>query len=93
MRVYPVVPMSVRDVMNTCVIENYEIPEGSRVFIAQSASHYMSDVFPEPFSFSISTAFCRRAKSMSVPGTPRSGWARTHASASGGQNCSWLSIY
>ena len=53
MRVYPVVPMSVRDVMNTCVIENYEIPEGSRVFIAQSASHYMSDVFPEPFSFDI----------------------------------------
>ena len=53
MRLYPTVPMSVRNVMNACVVEGYELPEGVRVFIAQTATHYMSDVFPEPFSFDI----------------------------------------
>ena len=53
MRMYSIVPMSVRNVMNACVVEGYEIPEGSRVFIAQAASHYMSDVFPDPWSFDI----------------------------------------
>ena len=53
LRVYPIVPMSMRDVMNTCVVEGYELPVGSRIYIAQTASHYMDDVFPEPFSFDI----------------------------------------
>ncbi len=53
MRMYPIVPMSVRNVMNACVVEDYEIPEGSRIFIAQAAAHYMDDVFPEPTSFDI----------------------------------------
>ncbi len=53
MRMYSIVPMSVRNVMNACVVEGYEIPEGSRVFIAQAAAHYMSDVFPDPWSFDI----------------------------------------
>jgi len=50
---YPIVPMSVRDVMNSFVLEGYEIPVGSRVYIAQTASHYMGDIFPDPFSFDI----------------------------------------
>ena len=53
MRLYPAVPMSVRNVMNACVVEGYELPEGVRVFIAQAATHYMSDLFPEPFAFDI----------------------------------------
>ena len=53
LRMYPIVPMSMRDVMNGFVLEGYEIPVGSRVFIAQTASHYMDDVFPDPFSFDI----------------------------------------
>ncbi len=53
MRMHSIVPMSVRNMMNTCVVEGYEIPEGARIFIAQTASHYMSDVFPEPWSFDI----------------------------------------
>ena len=53
LRMYPIVPMSMRDVMNGFVFEGYEIPVGSRVFIAQTASHYMDDVFPDPFSFDI----------------------------------------
>ncbi len=53
LRMYPIVPMSMRDVMNSCVVEDYEISIGTRVYIAQTASHYMKDVFPEPFSFDI----------------------------------------
>ena len=53
LRMYPIVPMSMRDVMNTCVVEGYQLPVGSRIYIAQTASHYMDEVFPDPFSFDI----------------------------------------
>ena len=53
LRMYPIVPMSMRDVMNTFVIEGYEVPVGSRIFIAQTAPHYMEDIFPHPFTFDI----------------------------------------
>ena len=53
LRMYPIVPMSMRDVMNSFVLEGYELPVGSRVHIAQTAPHYMEDVFPDPFSFDI----------------------------------------
>ncbi len=53
LRMYPIVPMSIRNVMNSCVVEGYELPVGSRIYIAQTASHYMSDVFPDPFEFDI----------------------------------------
>ena len=53
LRMYPVVPGSMRDVMNSCVVEDYELPLGSRVLIMQTASHYLSDVFPDPYQFDI----------------------------------------
>ncbi|MYE18487.1 MAG: cytochrome P450 [Rhodospirillales bacterium] len=53
LRMYPIVPMSMRDVMNPFVIGDYEIPVGSRVNIAQTATHYLDEVFPDPFSFDI----------------------------------------
>ena len=53
LRMYPIVPMSMRDVMNPCVVEGYELPVESRISIAQTAPHYMEDVFPDPFSFDI----------------------------------------
>ena len=53
LRMYPIVPMSVRTVMNSCVVEDYELPVGSQIYIAQTAAHYMDDVFPDPFSFDI----------------------------------------
>ena len=48
LRMYPIVPMSIRNVMNSCVVEDYELPVGSRIYIAQTAAHYMNDVFPRP---------------------------------------------
>ena len=53
MRMYPIVPTSVRTVMNACVFEDFMLDEGSRIHIAQTAPHYMADVFPEPFKFDI----------------------------------------
>ena len=53
LRMYPIVPMSMRDVMNSCVVEGFELPVGSRLYIAQTAPHYMDDVFPDPFTFDI----------------------------------------
>ena len=53
LRLYPIAPVSVRNVMNACVVEGYELPEGARVFIAQTATHYMGDLFPDPWKFDI----------------------------------------
>ena len=53
LRLYPTVPVSVRNVMNACVVEGYELPEGARVSIATTATHYMGDLFPDPFKFDI----------------------------------------
>ena len=53
LRMYPIVPMSIRNVMNTCVVEDYELPVGTKLFIAQTASHYMEDVFQDPWKFDI----------------------------------------
>ncbi len=53
LRMYPIVPVSVRNVMNTCLVEGYELPMGARIHIAQTAPHYMEDVFPDPHTFDI----------------------------------------
>ena len=53
LRLYAIVPMSLRRVMNTCVVEGFELQEGTMVHIAQGATHYMEEVFPEPTKFDI----------------------------------------
>ena len=53
MRLSPIVPMSIRTVMNTCVVEGYELPVGAQLVIAQTAAHYSEDSFPDPWTFDI----------------------------------------
>ena len=53
LRMYPVVPASLRNVMNSCVVEDFELPIGSRVLVAQTATHYMEEAFPDPHTFDI----------------------------------------
>ena len=53
LRLYWIVPMSIRNVMNSCVVEDFELPVGSRIYIAQIVSHYMADVFPDSRRFDI----------------------------------------
>ena len=52
-RLTPNVNLSVRSVMNSCIVEDYQLPLRSLVVIAQTAPHYMEDVFPDPFKFDI----------------------------------------
>ena len=53
LRMSPIVPMSMRTVMNTCVVEGYELPVGAQLLIAQTASHYSEELFPDPWTFDI----------------------------------------
>ncbi len=53
LRLYPIISVNLRNVANSCVVENYALPLRERLYIVQSASHYMSDCFPEPFKFDI----------------------------------------
>ena len=53
LRMSPIVPMSMRTVMNTCVVEGFELPVGSQIVIAQTAAHYMEEAFPDPWKFDI----------------------------------------
>ncbi len=53
LRLYPIIPMSIRNVMNSCTVEGFELPIGTRIHIAQTASHYIDSVFPDPYKFDI----------------------------------------
>ena len=53
LRMSPIAPMSMRTVMNTCVVEGYELPVGAQLVIAQTAAHYSEEVFPDPWKFDI----------------------------------------
>ena len=53
LRMSPITVMSMRTVMNTCVVEGYELPVGAQLLIAQSATHYMEEAFPDPWTFDI----------------------------------------
>ena len=53
LRMSPIVPMSMRTVMNTCVVEGYELPVGAQLVIAQTATHYLEEAFPDPWTFDI----------------------------------------
>ena len=53
LRMSPIVPMSMRTVMNTCVVDGYELPVGAQLVIAQTATHYSEDIFPDPWKFDI----------------------------------------
>ena len=53
LRLTPNVSLSVRNVMNSCIVEGYQLPLRSQVVIAQAATHYMEEVFPDPLKFDI----------------------------------------
>ena len=69
-RLYPVVPMSIRNVMNTSLVGDYELPVGSRVFVAQTAAHFMEEVFPDPYKFDIDRYLPPREEHLSLGYAP-----------------------
>ena len=70
LRMYPIVPMSIRTVMNTCKVGNYELPVGERIHIAMTATHYMSEVFSEPYKFDIDRFLPSRREHQSLGFAP-----------------------
>lgn len=62
LRLYPTIPMSLRTVMNSCVVEDFELPVGSKLLIATTACHYMEDVFPDPYTFDVDRYLPSRAE-------------------------------
>ena len=52
-RVYPVIPWQFRTVMNQCVVNGFELLPKTRLLICHTATHYSSDLFPEPLKFDI----------------------------------------
>jgi len=53
LRMSPIAPFANRTVMNTCVVEGYELPVGAQLLIAQTATHYSKEAFPDPWTFDI----------------------------------------
>ncbi len=53
LRLYPIIGVSIRNVANSCVLENYSLPLREKLYIVQTAAHYMSDCFAEPYKFDI----------------------------------------
>ena len=53
LRMYPIISIHLRNVANACVVENYSLPLRERLYIVQTAAHYMSDSFPDPYKFDI----------------------------------------
>ncbi len=53
LRIYPVVPMQLRHVANSCAFDDFHLPLGQPVAVVQTAAHYMEDSFPDPYSFDI----------------------------------------
>lgn len=52
-RLFPVIPMQIRHVMNPCIIEGFEIPVGTRLLIAQTGTHFLEEHFHDPLRFDI----------------------------------------
>ena len=52
-RLYPIIPVTMRHVMNTFVMDGYEIPVRTRVILAKTAPHYVDKHFPDPLKFDI----------------------------------------
>ena len=81
-----------RDVMSTAAVEDYELPVGTRVYIAQTSTHWLEDVSPDPLKFDIDR-ICRPATNTPVRVTGLAGLARTPVSDHGGWSRSspWMS--
>lgn len=52
-RLYPVIPIQLRTVMNNCVVHGYDIPKNTRVVFGHTAAHHLEESFSDPARFDI----------------------------------------
>ena len=50
-RLWPVIPIQVRSVMNHCYVQDYELKPDTRVIIGQTVPHFMEEFYSDPFEF------------------------------------------
>ena len=65
-RIFPVIPIQLRHVMNPCIIEGHEIPVGTRLIIAQTGAHFLEEHFPDPLQFDIDRFLPEREEKMEL---------------------------
>ena len=52
-RLYPVIPMQIRTVMNHCILHGFDIPKDTRVVFGHTAAHHIEECFSDPARFDI----------------------------------------
>lgn len=52
-RLYPVIPVQLRTVMNRCVVSGFELEPKTLVMIGHTGTHYMEEFFENPLEFDI----------------------------------------
>ena len=66
-RLYPVIPVQLRMVMNECIVAGYQIPARTMLLIVPTAPHYDGDLHPDPLKFDIDRYLPDRAEHL-IPG-------------------------
>ena len=66
-RLYPVIPVQLRMVMNDCVVAGFHIPARTMLLICPTASHYDGELHPDPLKFDIDRYLPDRAEHL-TPG-------------------------
>lgn len=61
-RLYPIIPVQLRTIMNECIVSGFQIPAQAEVLICQTVTHYDGDLFPEPLEFDIDRYLPDRAE-------------------------------
>ena len=62
LRMHPLAPMLARRVSNSFEFEGYNIPAGADVLIGYAMSHYMEELYPDPYRFDIERYSPERAE-------------------------------
>ena len=52
-RLYPVIPMQLRTVMNRCIVAGVELEPHTLVMVGHTCTHYMEEYFKDPLEFDI----------------------------------------
>ena len=66
-RLYPVIPVQARMVMNECIVVGFRIPARTMLLIVPTASHHDGDLHPDPLRFDIDRYLPDRAEHL-TPG-------------------------
>jgi len=66
-RLYPVIPVQLRMVMNECIVAGFQIPTETMLLIVSTASHYDGKLHPDPLNFDIDRYLPDRAEHL-TPG-------------------------